>query len=591
MKRDITALAEREYDLVVVGGGIFGICAAWDAALRGLQVALIERGDFAHATSANSFRIVHGGMRYLQHVDFQRVRESSRERNILLRIAPHLVQWLPVVIPTYGHGLKGQELLRAGLLLYNLITQDQDGWSQDGREPIPRGGFISRQECLALFPHLENEGLTGAAIFYDGQMYHPARLALAFLRSAVEAGADVANYMEVIRFIRQGDRVVGVEARDRLSDTRLEVRGKVILNATGPWAEPLLEQGIGLRLRRSLSFSRDVCLLVARRPVHAYALAVPGRTKDPDAILSRGRRHLFIVPWRGYTLVGVWHKIHTGSPDSFTVTEEEVQRYLDELNEAYPALALRAEDVLAWNAGLVLFGENEPGAADLSYGKRSQIVDHARDHGIEGLITLVGVRFTTARGVAARVVDLVFHKLGQEPPRSMTEVTPVHGGQIQHLDAFVAQAVQRRPSGVSVAAMRALVYNHGSAYGEVLSLIGENSAWAETVGSSDVLKAEIVYAVREEMAQRLSDVVFRRTDLAIGGHPGDAVLEACAEVMAVEMGWSDGRMLSELAEVQAAFPNLPSRGSGQYERIGLPEPSGERITAAPSWLLRAEELA
>ncbi len=589
MKRDIAALAEREYDLVVVGGGIFGICAAWDAALRGLKVALLERGDFAHATSANSFRIIHGGMRYLQHLDFYRVRESNRERHILLRIAPHLVRVLPVVIPTYGHGLKGKELLGAGLLLYDLITRDQDGWPRDGYDPLPRGRIASRQECLALFPHLKGEELTGAVIFHDGQMHNPVRLALAFLRSAVEAGADTANYVEVTRFIRQGDRVIGVEARDRLSDSRLEVRGRVILNAAGPWAEALLRQGLGFGLGRPMSFSRDVCFLVARRPLVPYALAVQGRARDPDAILSRGRRHLFIVPWRGYTLIGVWHKVHTGSPDSFTVTEEEMRQCLDEMNEAYPALALRVEDILTWNAGLVLFGANKPGAADLSYGKRSRIVDHARDHGVEGLITLIGVRFTTARGVASQVVDLVFRKLGQEPPRSMTDITPVHGGQIQHLDAFLAEAIRHRPPEVSAAAMRALAGNHGSAYGEVLSLIGEDPAWAETVGSSSVLKAEIVYAIREEMAQRLGDVLFRRTDLAIAGHPGDAVLQTCAEVMAAELRWSDARMLSELADVQAAFPELPSRRE-QGSLIGLSELSGAQSAVPVPWPLRTEEL-
>ena len=559
MKRDITTLTEREYDLIIVGGGIFGICAAWDATLRGLRVALLERSDFAHATSANSFRIIHGGMRYLQHADFQRVRDSNRERNILLHIAPHLVQVLPVVIPTYGHGLKGKEILRAGLLLYELITRDQNGESWDGHKLPPRGQIISRQECLTLFPHLKREGLTGAAIFYDGQMHHPMRLALAFLRSAVEAGADAANYVGVTRFIRRGDRVIGVEAQDHLSGNQLEVRGKVVLNAAGPWAEALFKQEFGFSLRHPLSFSRDVCFLIARPPTSPYALAVQGRTRDPDAILSRGSRHLFLVPWRDYTLIGVWHKVHTGSPDSLTVTEEEMQQYLDEINEAYPILALRVEDILMWNTGLVLFGENRPGTANLSYGKRSQIIDHARDHGIEGLITLIGVRFTTARSVATHVIDLVFHKLGQEPPPSVTDITPVYGGQIQHLDTFLTQVVQQGPPEVSVTTMRALAYNHGSAYGEVLNLIREDPTWAEPVGTSNVLKAEIIYAIREEMAQRLSDLVFRRTDLAIGGDPGNATLQACGMMAAAELGWNDERLLNELADVQAAFPDLPRR--------------------------------
>src|SRR3972149_7864196 len=181
MKRNVATLADKEYDLVIVGGGIFGVCAAWDATLRGLSVALVERGVFAHATSASCFKIVHGGLRYLQHADLHRIRESSRERNSLLRIAPHLVRPLPVVVPTYGQGLRGKGLLRAGLLAYDLITFDRNRGITDPQRRIPRGYAISREECLGLFPGLESKGLTGGVGFHDGQMYSPARLALSSL--------------------------------------------------------------------------------------------------------------------------------------------------------------------------------------------------------------------------------------------------------------------------------------------------------------------------------------------------------------------------------------------------------------------------
>ena len=304
MRRDVSALADREYDLIIVGGGIFGICAAWDAALRGLSVVLAERGDFAHSTSANCFKIVHGGMRYLQHGDLPRIRESSQERNVLLRNAPHLVHPLPIVVPTYGHGLRGKEFLRAGLLTYDLITFDRNRGITDPQRHIPPGQIISRQECLRLFPGLEKKGLTGAAIFYDGQMYSPARLAFSYLKSAVNVGVNAVNYLEVTGFLQNGDRVRGIKARDKLTGNELEVQGRVVLNAAGPWAEHLLKLQTGLRLNPELTYSRDAYFVVSRRLIEHYALAAQGRTKDPDAILSRGRRHLFIVPWCGYTNVG-----------------------------------------------------------------------------------------------------------------------------------------------------------------------------------------------------------------------------------------------------------------------------------------------
>ncbi|MFQ5705733.1 MAG: FAD-dependent oxidoreductase [Gemmatimonadales bacterium] len=555
MNRNVTALVNKEYDLVIVGGGIFGICAAWDATLRGLSVALLERGDFAHATSANCFKIVHGGIRYLQHADLYRVRESSHERNVLLRIAPHLVHPLPIAIPTYGHGVQGKAFLRAGLRAYNLITCDRNRGIADPQKRIPRGQVISRQECLRLFPGLERNGLTGAVIFSDAQMHSPARLALSVLKSAVQAGADAVNYVEVTNFLRNGDRMVGVEAEDALTGDRLQIRGKVVLNAAGPWAERLLNLRMGLRLTPELAYSRDAFVIVERSLTERYALAVQGRTADPDAIVSRGRRHLFIVPWRRYSLIGVWHVVHRGKPDEFTVTEEDLQGFIDEMNDAYPPLALTLRDVSIWNAGLVLFGNNQPGAGDLSYGKRSILIDHAKDHGVEGLVTMIGVRYTTARGVAEKAIDLVFRKVKKQPPKAVTAATPIYGGRIEHFDEFLHHATGQTPSAVNLEVMHALLQNHGSEYKEILKYVDQDPKCAETLPGSTVTKAEVVHAVREEMAQKLGDTVFRRTDLGTGGDPGEPALRECAALMASECGWDEGRVRDELAEVRAAFPH------------------------------------
>ena len=554
LRRNLKALVGKEYDLIIVGGGIFGVCAAWDGVLQGLSVALVERGDFAHATSANCFKIVHGGARYLQHADLVRIRQSSNERNALLRIAPHLVDPLPIVIPTYGHGMKGKEILGLGLLLYDLVAFDRNRGLKDKAKRIPGVRFISRQETISRFPGLKEQGLTGAAIIHDGQMYDPARLALSFLRSAAEAGAEVANYVEVTGFLRAGSRVCGVKVRDRLGQEELEIRGKVVLNAAGPWAESLLGRYLGLKLNPEGTFSRDAFFIVSRPLIGEYALAVPGRTKDPDAILSRQARHLFIVPWKDCTLIGVWHIVHKGHPDQVSVTEEDLERFLDEINEAYPALGLTLDDISNWNAGLVLFGENKSGAADLSYGKRSRLIDHEKEHKIQGLITLIGVRYTTARCEAARTIDLVFKKLGRRAPKSLTAVTPIYGGRTECFSDFLRGIIDHAGNGLSAGVLRNLARNHGTEYRSVLKYVDENSIWAESVGESNVIKAEVIHAVREEMAQTLGDVVFRRTDLGARGFPGDSALRACAELMASERGWSKDRTKSELEEVRSEFP-------------------------------------
>jgi glycerol-3-phosphate dehydrogenase len=557
MKRKIAALTAQVYDLIVIGGGIFGVYAAWDAALRGLTVALVEQGDFGHATSANHFKLVHGGIRYLQHGDLRRVRESSRERSTLLRVAPHLVQPLPFVFPTYGHGLQGKEAMAAGLLLYDLLTLDRNQGIRDPKRQIGAGYTLSRQRCLALFPALAPQGLTGAAVFQESQMYNPTRLTLACLRAAVNAGVVAANYVQATGFLQKANQVIGIQAQDRFSQEGLAIRGRVVINAAGPWADDLLQKAIGHGLHTKPSFSRDA-LFVVKRPLvsEEYALALPARTKDADALISRGHRHLFLVPWRGHTLVGVWHRLHQGGPDDYKITEQDLQGFIAEVNAAYPALQLTLDDVAMCNAGLILFGAEGQEQSKHSFGKRSLVIDHAQTHQIEGLLTLIGVRYTTARGVAEQAIDRVLAKLGQTPRRSQTAVTPVYGGAIECFNEYLQQAIHQCPPTLSPAVMPALVHNYGSAHQEILAYGDENPCWLQRLGDSNVLKAEVIHAVRTEMAQTLSDVVFRRTDLGTGGHPGAAALHECATLLAAELAWDARRIHEERQQVERLFPRF-----------------------------------
>ena len=307
--------------MVVVGGGIFGACAAWDAAQRGLSVALIERGDFGGATSANSLKMVHGGIRYVQHLDIARVRHSAAERRTLLKIAPHLVSPLPIVIPTYGRGMKGKGVLRLGMGLFDLMTLDANRGLIDRARRIPWCGTLSRRQTLGMYPGLKEQGLTGAALFSDAQMYNPCRLVLAFVQKAVEAGAIAINHAEVTSLLRENRRVTGVAATDLLSGERFAVSAKTVLNAAGPYAERLLAAAgadlqIDLKLKEKITYSRDTAFVVKRKLTHpGHAVALQGTTSDPDAKLGRGERHMFIAPWRDdYTLVGVWHVVYGGDP-------------------------------------------------------------------------------------------------------------------------------------------------------------------------------------------------------------------------------------------------------------------------------------
>jgi len=268
MRRSPEELSEREFDVVVVGGGICGSAILWDAAQRGLSAALVEREDFAAATSAHSLKVVHGGIRYLQHLDFTRVRESSRERSALLRIAPHLVHPLPVMVPTFGHGLGGREALGGAFLLLEALTATRNRRLPDPARRVPRARLISRRQVADWYPYLDRPELTGAGVFWDGQLANPPRLVWEFIRTAAGAGAQAANYCEVEDFVRRGNRVVGVAVRDRLTGDRFEVRARVVVNATGPYAEQLYVR-CGLRAVRRVPQQRIFAPSWTMRPGRA----------------------------------------------------------------------------------------------------------------------------------------------------------------------------------------------------------------------------------------------------------------------------------------------------------------------------------
>ncbi|MFQ5582955.1 MAG: FAD-dependent oxidoreductase [Calditrichia bacterium] len=555
MKRNLDEITNKEFDVVIVGGGMFGVCAAWEAAQRGLSAALIERGDFCQATSANHFKMVHGGIRYLQHGDIYRIRESSRERSSFLRIAPHLVQPLPIVIPAYGHGMKGKEILGAGMFLYDVFTADRNRGISDPARKIPRGRFISKKEVMELFPGVKSEGLTGAAVFCDAQMYNPPRLALSFLLSAVDSGAAAANYLEVFDFIRQGDKICGVKARDVFSGDEVEVRGKFVLNTAGPWAANLLENSMGIEIKPKPAFSRDAAFVVKRKPTSNNALTATLKTKDVDAILDRGGRHVFIVPWidREYTLIGVWHIVWGKDKDNIYVTEKELQGFIDEVTEAYPGLELSLNDVSMVNTGLTLFGESKPGSTRMSFGKRSRLVDHEKTHSIQGIFTLIGVRATVARGMAEKVIGQIASRIGKTVAKSTTEKTPLYGGNIENFGEMLQAAEGNKPAPLTDKSIVALAHNHGSEYHRVLEYLEKNPEWGTTVGKSHVLKAEIIHAIRREMAVTLSDIVFRRTDLGTAGDPGMEAIKESAELMANELNWTANHMEHEIDQVKEKF--------------------------------------
>ncbi len=556
MKRDLHKLTNKEYDVVIIGGGMFGACALWEASHRGLSACLIERGDFCEATSANHYKMVHGGIRYIQHGDLIRLRESSMERSAFLRIAPHLVTPLPILIPTFGHGMKGKEVLKLGMFLYDSITAGRNYKINDPQRKIPLCYSLSKDEVLNLFPGIKKNDLTGGAVFNDAQMYSPARLVLTFIKSACEMGADAVNYTEAETLLIKNNRCYGVKVKDKLDGNTFDIRGKIIINTTGPWAAKFLNNS-GIDIKPRPSFSRDTAFVLNRPAINNFALATTLKTHDVDTVIDRGGRHVFIVPWldRNKLMVGVWHIVWDKSEDKIFVTEDEIEQFISEVNEAYPDLELTTNDIALVNTGLTLFGENTPGSKRMSFGKRSILIDHKAADNIEGVISLIGVRATMGRGMAEKVIDLISFKFDKKVNVSKSKYTPLSGGEFSSFDSMFTGANQQWNNKIEQKSLKALLHNYGSNYNEVLEIIKDNPDLAEVVDNSNVLKAEVVHGIKKEMALKLKDIVLRRTDLGTTGHPGSEAIKTCAEIMAKELNWSENKMKKEISETEE-FYNL-----------------------------------
>jgi glycerol-3-phosphate dehydrogenase len=530
MRRDLNRLAATDFDLLVIGGGIHGLASAYDAAQRGLSVALVERGDFGGAASFNHLKTVHGGLRYLQSGDLKRMRESILERRTVARLAPHLLTPLPFLMPTYRKPTRSRLAMRVAFLVDGAIGYDRN----EGVVPrlrLPLGRILSRDECLRLFPDVRTKGLTGGALWHDYQVRNTDRLTLAFALAASAEGACLANYVEAREALVDAGAVGGVRARDALTGDEFDVRARLTLNAAGAGAGRVMA-AFGAAGPYPLLKAMN---LVTSRPMSGPALA--SSTNDG--------RMLFVVPWEGRAVAGTSHSQATCGPDDSTVGPDELDWFVGQVNEAFPSLRLAPSDVTLVHRGIVPAARSRRG--ELGLEGHFRIHDHAAD-GIGGALSLVGVKYTTGRGVAERAIDAVMRKLGRRTA-SRTAATPLPGA-ADDVERVAAEAAGAAPPGTASDVLDQLALTYGTECTRLLALARSESDLARPVApGAPVLRAQVAYAVREEMAVTLADLVIRRTPLGAAGHPGAAAVEGCAAVMARECGWNETRVAEEVAAV------------------------------------------
>ena len=478
MTRDITRLSKGQYDVLVVGGGINGAAAAHMAALNGLKVALIEKNDFASGTSSKSTKLIHGGLRYLENFEFDLVYESLHERALLLKSAPHLVKPLKFIIPVYKKDARPFWVMRLGVWLYDRLS---------GRKHIGQHRRISIHDVVKAIPQINRDGLLGGLIYYDAQM-NDARLCLENVLSAQERGAHVANYVEARSFIYENGKAVGVLVQDVLTKKVFEMRAKKVMCTLGPWTNRLRSQESG-QMPNKIRTTKGVHLVYAE-------------TFSQEAIFlttQKDRRIFFVIPWQGHSLIGTTDTDYQGNPDRVNIEEEDTQYLLSHLRRFFPQTEFSEEKIITTFAGLrpLVYSEGNPSSVS-----RKDLIEES----YSGVIYVMGGKYTTFR----RIAEAAIRKISKREPVSTKEYFPVYGsGQIIETSSAIAAK-----HNLDAALVQHLIDFYGIRYTDVMTLIDKNPTLKEPLCScSPAVKAQVIYAIQNELAMRAEDIIERRLGL------------------------------------------------------------------------------
>ena len=521
MERAANRLEQGHFDLLVIGGGVYGAWTAYDAALRGLKVALVDKGDWASGTSSASSKLIHGGLRYLEHFHFGLVRKSLRERARLISLAPHRVRPWRFLIPLYTGNRVSPLRLKAGLRLYDLFS----------RKDAPGGQCLSlkREEAIEICPFLKEEGLLGA-LTYGDCITDDARFTLEVVEGAVAAGAIAVNYSEAEELLTDGYRVTGALVRDRLENYSIKVRASVVVDTSGPWAARITGSG-------PLSFKVRLT-----KGVHLVFPSLP--TEDAFLFLTRrDKRVFFLVPWYGRTLVGTTDSDYTGRPNDVGIETKDVDYLLEQIDYRLRPGTWDANTILGMSAGLRTLAD-EPGR-DPSSLSRGWILKEPR----EGLLVSIGGKFTTARADAAFIVDRVMKRLGKtvkgKPPTENRPFPFSPGANFQSWRSAAAREGMR--IGLDEETALNCAQRYGTALNEIHRLIRKAPALAGRLKDNlPFCRAEVVHGAAREMAVHLEDLLRRRLPLMLISQPDRTVLEAAAALAAPVLGWDEGQRRKEI---------------------------------------------
>lgn len=525
------------FDVIVIGAGINGAGIARDAAMRGLKVLLLDKGDMASGTTAWSTRLIHGGLRYLEYGEVGLVRESLRERERLLRLAPHLVKPLPMLIPIYAHARRGPFTIRAGMVAYDLLSFDKS---------LKRHHMLSREETLRRAPGLQREGLRGAALYYDAQVEYAERLVFENVLSASQHGASIRTYARVDNFILEKGGVRGVEFTDLLDNSSHSARSSLAVNVSGPWVDEVLKG-------TPHSLERMVC---GTKGSHLVVDEFPGAPTDALYVEAHADgRPFFIIPWNNLYLIGTTDLAYNGDLENVSADAGEIDYLLAETNRVIPQAQLRREAILYTYSGVrplpCRTGRDPSGIT-----RRHFIRDHATT--LNGFISIVGGKLTTYRNLSEQAVDLLFTKLGRESPKCETAQAALPGASVEDLAAFCEEL--KANSDLPEMFVERLLKIYGTRAKDVLELAAHDPELLKPFSTQTAaIGAEVVYSFREEMAQTLTDCLMRRTMVGMNAAAGLDAVEAAATLAQKYLGWDDDRAAREIANYQKYIQRLHPR--------------------------------
>ncbi|PPF62104.1 glycerol-3-phosphate dehydrogenase/oxidase [Clavibacter michiganensis] len=554
----IEALKTKELDILVVGGGIVGAGAALDAATRGLRVGIVEARDWSSGTSSRSSKLVHGGVRYLEQLNFRLVREALIERGLLLqRIAPHLVKPVRFLIPLKRRFID-RFYIGAGMVLYDLFSYT------GGRPPgVPHHRHLTRGQVQRAIPSMAHDALIGGITYYDAQV-DDARYGASVVRTASFYGAHAASRVRVEGFIKVGQRVVGVHAHDLQTGEKFEIRAKQVVNATGVWTDDT-QALVGERGQFKVRASKGIHLVVPR-----------DRFQSSMGLLLRTEKSvLFVIPWGRHWLVGTtdtdWHldKAHPAA------TAADIDYVLEHVNTVLN-VPLTRDDVEGVYAGLrpLLAGESDQTS------KLSR--EHLVAHSVPGLVVIAGGKWTTYRVMAKDAIDAAVSALDGKIAGSVTEDIALLGAE-GYQAAWNKRSKIARKFGVHTARIEHLLNRFGTLTDELLDLISSNPELAEPLpGADDYLAAEVVYAASHEGALHLEDVLARRTRISIEAWDrGVSAAPVAARLMAGVLGWDEARIEREIANylrrvaAERASQEQPDDESADRIRLEAPDIAAE----------------